>query len=79
MSTLSEVPDLRQAIWLDTIRRALITSGELQALIDIVLRGVISNPTLFEEAIAGSSDYDEGLERPTAQGKSQGEMWKPSP
>ncbi len=51
-----------QSLWYDYIRRGLITSGELKALIDNDgLRGVTSNPAIFEKAIAGSSDYDETL------------------
>ena len=52
-----------QSPWYDYIRRSLITSGELQALIDRDgLRGVTSNPAIFEKAIAGSSDYNEALQ-----------------
>ena len=61
MSKLQKLADIGQAIWFDYIRRSLITSGELQALIDQGVRGVTSNPTIFEKAIAGSSDYDEDL------------------
>ena len=47
-----------QSVWFDYIRRSLITSGELQRLIDEDgLRGVTSNPAIFEKAIAGSTDY----------------------
>lgn len=47
-----------QSVWLDYIRRSVITSGELQRLIDEDgLRGVTSNPAIFEKAIAGSTDY----------------------
>ena len=56
-----------QSVWLDYIRRSLITSGELQRLIDEDgLRGVTSNPAIFEKAIAGSSDYADILEAPGA-------------
>ena len=49
-----------QSVWLDYIRRSLITSGELRRLIDEDgLRGVTSNPAIFEKAVAGSSDYRE--------------------
>ena len=57
-----------QSVWLDYIRRSLITSGELRRLIDEDgLRGVTSNPAIFEKAIAGSSDYTEILEAPEAR------------
>src|SRR5215831_5598961 len=51
-----------QSIWFDYIKRSLITSGELRKLIDDDgIRGVTSNPAIFEKAIAGSSDYAEEL------------------
>src|SRR4029453_1533123 len=54
-----------QAVWLDYIRRSLLTSGELRQLIEQDgLRGVTSNPAIFEKAIAGSSDYRDVLESP---------------
>src|SRR5215831_2113194 len=57
-----------QSVWLDYIRRSLIDSGELRRLIDEDgLRGVTSNPAIFEKAIAGSSDYRAFLEQPKAQ------------
>src|SRR5262245_32834031 len=57
-----------QSVWLDYIRRSLITSGELRRLIDEDgLRGVTSNPAIFEKAIAGSADYKEILEAPEAR------------
>src|SRR5215510_1940683 len=57
-----------QSVWLDYIRRSLITSGELRRLIDEDgLRGVTSNPAIFEKAIAGSADYKEILETPEAR------------
>jgi transaldolase / glucose-6-phosphate isomerase len=54
-----------QSVWLDYIRRSLITSGELRRLIEEDgLRGVTSNPAIFEKAVTGSSDYRAVLERP---------------
>ena len=56
-----------QSVWLDFIRRSLITSGELQRLIEEDgLRGVTSNPAIFEKAVAGSSDYRDIVEAPGA-------------
>ena len=50
------------APWLDQIRRGLIASGELARLRDeCSLRGVTSNPAIFEQAILGSDDYDDAL------------------
>ena len=52
-----------QSVWLDYIRRSLITTGELARLIaQDGLRGVTSNPSIFEKAITGSTDYTQTLE-----------------
>ncbi len=57
-----------QSVWLDYIRRSLVTSGELKRLIDHDgLRGVTSNPSIFEKAIAGCSDYRDLLESHAAK------------
>jgi transaldolase/glucose-6-phosphate isomerase len=57
-----------QSVWLDYIRRSLITSGELRRLIEEDgLAGVTSNPSIFEKAVAGSSDYSERLALPEAR------------
>jgi transaldolase/glucose-6-phosphate isomerase len=57
-----------QSVWLDYIRRTLITSGDLGRMIDEDgLRGVTSNPSIFEKAVAGSSDYNEILAAPDAR------------
>ena len=51
-----------QSVWLDYIRRSLLTSGELARLIEEDgLCGMTSNPAIFEKAIAGSADYSEAL------------------
>jgi transaldolase len=53
---------LGQSIWLDYIRRDLVTSGELTRLIeDDGLRGMTSNPAIFERAISNSADYDDEI------------------
>jgi transaldolase/glucose-6-phosphate isomerase len=75
MTKLNELADLGQAIWLDYIRRSLITSGELGELIEKGLRGVTSNPTIFDKAIAGSVDYDEALKRLVEEGKTDTEIY----
>jgi transaldolase/glucose-6-phosphate isomerase len=54
---MKELARLGQSIWLDYIRRNLITSGELKRLVDEGLGGVTSNPSIFEKAIVGSNDY----------------------
>jgi len=63
MNPLKELGAQGQSIWLDYIQRNLIRSGELKRLVDEDgIRGVTSNPTIFEKAIAGSTDYDEALD-----------------
>jgi|SRR5450631_1057765 len=55
---LKDLLKFGQSVWLDYIRRDLITGGELKRLIDEDgLRGMTSNPAIFEKAIAGSADY----------------------
>src|SRR5665213_1225244 len=58
---LRELANVGQSVWLDNIRRSMFASGELQRLIDLGLRGMTSNPTIFEKAIGSGSDYDEQL------------------
>ena len=63
-NTLLELKAHGQSIWLDYIRRNLIASGELKRLVqEDGLSGLTSNPTIFDKAIAGSSDYDEQLQQ----------------
>jgi len=76
MTKLHELANLGQAIWLDYIRRSLITSGELQELVDRGVRGVTSNPSIFEKAIAGSADYDADLRPLVEAGKSVAEIYE---
>ncbi len=59
---LAQIPDYGQSIWLDYIKRSFIQSGDLKKMIDEDgLRGVTSNPAIFEEAIGHSDDYDEAI------------------
>jgi transaldolase len=66
-----------QSIWLDYIRRKLIESGELKKLIDgDGLKGVTSNPSIFQKAIAGSDDYDADIKKLAQAGKSIQEIYQ---
>ena len=63
MNSLKQLQNYGQSVWLDYIRRSLIESGELKDLIEQDgVKGVTSNPSIFQKAIAGSSDYDSTLE-----------------
>jgi transaldolase/glucose-6-phosphate isomerase len=75
MTKIHELAQLGQAIWLDYIQRRFIKDGSLQNLIDLGLRGMTSNPTIFEKAIAHSQDYDQDLATLARQGKSTGEIY----
>ena len=56
---VSQLLDQGQSIWQDDIARSMLTSGSLAAMIeDVGIRGVTSNPTIFEKAISAGSDYD---------------------
>jgi transaldolase / glucose-6-phosphate isomerase len=64
------------SVWLDQIRRSLIASGELERLeYELSLRGVTSNPAIFEKAILGSTDYDEQIAELAEKGMSAREMF----
>ncbi len=58
---LGELLDEGQSIWLDYIRRDMLDSGELAKLVGEGVRGVTSNPSIFEAAIADTDLYDEDI------------------
>ena len=73
---LLQLARLGQSPWHDNIRRELITSGKLRKMIeDGDITGLTSNPTIFEQAIGQSKDYDEDLVRMARAGKSAGEIF----
>ncbi len=57
-----------QSPWLDNLKRDFITSGRLLDILDSGIRGLTSNPTIFQKAIQGSSDYDEQFRSLVVQG-----------
>ncbi|HET8821273.1 MAG TPA: bifunctional transaldolase/phosoglucose isomerase [Thermoleophilaceae bacterium] len=64
------------SVWLDQIRRSLITGGELERMErELSLRGVTSNPAIFEKAILGSTDYDEQIAELAEKGLSAREIY----
>jgi transaldolase len=61
-SPLTDLQALGQSVWFDNMRRALLTSGELQPMVhEDGLSGLTSNPSIFEKANVGSTDYDAAL------------------
>lgn len=76
-NTLKQLGTLGQSIWLDYIRRDLVASGELRRLIkEDGLRGMTSNPSIFEKAIASSHDYDEDILAMALKKKSVDEIYE---
>jgi transaldolase len=70
VNLLKELGTLGQSLWLDYIRRDLIASGKLRRLIEEDgLRGMTSNPSIFEKAIADSHEYDEDIRAIAFSGK----------
>jgi len=61
MAGMHDLLALGQSVWLDYIRRSLVRGGELKGLVEQGLRGLTSNPSIFEKAIAGSNEYDTDL------------------
>ena len=74
---LKQLAALGQSIWLDYIRRNLIVSGELRRLIEEDgLRGMTSNPSIFEKAIVESPDYDDDIRAMALEGKDVTEIYE---
>jgi transaldolase len=74
---LVRLGELGQSPWYDYITRDLVASGELRRLVrDDGLRGMTSNPTIFEKAIAGSAAYDADIRRLSEQGRSAADIFE---
>jgi transaldolase len=74
---LKQLGTLGQSIWLDYIRRDLMTGGGLRRLIEEDgLRGMTSNPAIFEKAIVDSHDYDEDIRTMALEGKDAGAIYE---
>lgn len=74
---LKQLEHFGQSVWLDYIRRHLLTSAEYRRMLDQDgLKGMTSNPTIFEKAIAGSTDYDDQLRELAPSGKSVDEIYE---
>src|SRR3972149_11028762 len=62
MNPIQKLTSLGQSLWYDNIQRKLLVHGELKAMIERGdIRGVTSNPTIFQNAIAKTTDYDSAL------------------
>jgi len=77
VNPLVRLGELGQSVWYDYITRDLLRSGELTRLISQDgLRGMTSNPTIFEKAVAGSRLYDDDIRRLADQGRSAPEVFE---
>jgi len=76
MSKLNELANVGQSVWLDFISRKLLTSGELIQYREMGLRGMTSNPTIFDKAISKSNDYDEDINQLIRKGLNVEEIYE---
>ena len=65
---LKKLADYGQSLWLDDLRRAYLDSGDLERWVEIGLRGETSNPSIFDEAISESEEYDDDLRKLAEEG-----------
>lgn len=76
MNPLERLHEAGQSIWLDSIRRAMLDSGKLSRYIDeMAVTGLTSNPSIFEKAISGSTDYDDVIARRHGEAGSTEELF----
>jgi len=71
MKATQQLHEMGQSLWLDNITRGLLTSGTLQRYIqELSVSGLTSNPTIFDQAMKNSHDYDDGIRQKLKEGKS---------
>ena len=75
-TVLHEAAELGQSVWLDTISRDLILSGGLERWIEQGVVGVTTNPSIFEQAIANTKDYDGEIAEMAREGRSAAEIYE---
>lgn len=77
INPLLQLHQFGQSVWLDLLRRGMISGGEFQQMIEQDgLRGVTSNPAIFEKAIVGSHDYDDAIRTLAQEGRSVSEIYE---
>ena len=73
---LAQLSKLGQSPWYDQMTRSLVTQGTLKKMIEEDgLRGLTSNPTIFEKAISGSRDYEDALRKLMSRGADLEEVY----
>ncbi|MEW6714348.1 MAG: transaldolase [Nitrospirota bacterium] len=75
LSKLDELAQIGQSIWLDNISRSMIENGKLKEEISLGLRGMTSNPSIFDNSISSSADYDGAIKKLAGEGKSTFEIY----
>ncbi len=76
MTAIHQTFNLGQSIWLDYINKELVSSGGLQEWINLGVTGVTTNPSIFENAIAKTSDYDGEIKALSSAGNSTAEIYE---
>jgi transaldolase len=75
MTKIQELAEFGQSIWLDYISRSLIEKGRINELVELGVRGMTSNPSIFDKAVGSGCDYDEQIRRLQESGKSVFEIY----
>jgi len=75
-NTLRQLNEHGQSPWIDNITRGMLRTGELQRLIDLGIRGLTSNPTIFQKAIGSGHDYDEALQSMVREGRDLDQIYE---
>jgi len=73
---LHTLADVGQSVWLDYTQRSFVAAGGLQSYIKKGLRGITSNPSIFEKAIADTNEYDDSIQKLALLGKSAEEIYE---
>lgn len=74
-TAIHKLNEFGQSVWIDNINRRMLRSGKLKEMIGLGLRGMTSNPTIFEKAVISGEDYDEEIERLYKRGSSTFEIY----
>jgi transaldolase len=74
-SKIEQLAEFGQSIWLDYISRSLIETGKLEEMVDMGLRGMTSNPSIFNKAVSSSDDYDKAIRKAYSSNKSIFEIY----
>ena len=76
INRIQQLAALGQSAWLDNISRELLDSGRLQELVNEGVTGVTSNPSIFNNSITGSQDYDDEIRQMACSGKNTDEIYE---